>query len=122
MIKIINNLSSIFFNSKIDNKMNAPNKIYSLITILIILLSGSRISIAQQSNNNAFMFNGVSSELYIYDGQPANSDANQNGFGFFNSNASNNQITIQVWIYLLSDTPPDVEIPIIYRTVNNGTT
>src|SRR5690554_3497730 len=92
--------------------------------ILLVLLSFSAISIglAQQSNNNAFLFNGESSLLYVYDGQPANTNAKQNGFGFFNSSSSKNKITVQAWIYLLGDTPVDVEYPVIYRKVNNGTT
>ena len=48
--------------------------------------------------------------------------ANQDGFGYFNSSAANNQITVQAWVYLIGDTPAGVEIPIVYRTVNNGKT
>ncbi|MGE5861845.1 MAG: hypothetical protein ACM34J_14865, partial [Ignavibacteria bacterium] len=79
---------------------------YSFIITLSAFLIASNI-FAQQSNNNSFMFNGESSKLYVYDGQPANADANQAGFNFFNSSASNNQITVQAWIYLLGDTPLD---------------
>ena len=29
---------------------------------------------------------------------------------------------MQAWVYLIGDTPADVEVPIVYRTVNNGKT
>ena len=92
------------------------------ILLLITSLTACKITYAQASNNNSFVFNGTSSQLYVYDGQPANTDANQNGFQFFNSSASNNQITVQAWVYLIGDTPPNTQVPIIYRTVNNGET
>ncbi|HSR18928.1 MAG TPA: LamG-like jellyroll fold domain-containing protein, partial [Ignavibacteriaceae bacterium] len=93
---------------------------YFAVIAGIFTISSNYVS--AQTSNNAFMFDGKSSSLYVYDGQPANTDADQNGFKFFNSNSSNNQITVQAWIYLLGDTPPDVEVPVIYRAVNNGTT
>ncbi len=89
--------------------------------LLITSLFSIKTIFAQNSDNNSFIFNGNNSQLYVYDGQPANTDANQNGFKFFNSSASNNQITVQAWIYLIGDTPPNTQVPIIYRTVNNGT-
>jgi hypothetical protein len=100
--------------------MKTLNKMFPSIFAGIFIF-GAPYIFAQQ-NNNAFMFNGKSSQLYVYDGRPANTDADQNGFKFFNSNSSNNRITVQAWIYLLGDTPADVEVPVVYRTVNNGTT
>ena len=93
-----------------------------LFLLLVTPLILNKVAFAQASDNNAFVFNGSSSLLYVYDGQPANTEANQNGFKFFNNSASNNQITVQAWVYLIGDTPPNVEVPIIYRTVNNGKT
>jgi parallel beta-helix repeat protein len=101
--------------------INVAKKNFYIILITIFLILCQK-GFTQGSNSYCFLFNGESSQLYVYDGQPANVDANQNGFSFFNSNSSNNQITVQAWIYLLGDTPTDVEVPIIYRTVNNGTT
>jgi len=103
---------------------NFINKNFYLALFIIILITINN-SFAQ-TNNNAYVFNGETSQLYIKDGNPPdgaiNSDANQNGFQFFNSSASNNKITIQAWVYLIGDTPAGVEIPIVYRTVNNGKT
>src|SRR5690606_12125664 len=83
--------------------------------------STSAILMAQQSNNNAFVFNGENSLLYIEDGQPINSEAKQNAFAYFNSvNSTNNKITVQAWIYLLGDSP-DETMPVIYRSVEGGT-
>jgi len=95
----------------------------NIYLILFILLQLTfKNTFAHDNNNNSFLFNGESSQLYVYDGQPANSYANQDGFKFFNSNSSNKKISVQVRIYLLGDTPADVEVPIIYRKVNNGNT
>jgi len=89
-----------------------------LFTIIITAFVNS----FAQTNNNSYVFNGETSQLYVLDGQPVNADANQNGYKFFNSSASNKQITIQAWVYLIGNTPSNVEIPIVYRTVNNGKT
>ena len=97
---------------------NFINKFYYLILITLFTFT----TIYSQTNNNSYVFNGESSQLYILDGQPVNTDANQNGVKFFNSNTSNKQITVQAWVYLIGDTPVGVEIPIVYRTVNNGKT
>ncbi len=99
----------------------SKDKNFYFLLLTIFLISFINI-FAQAGDNNSFVFNGSTSQLYVYDGQPANTDANQNGFKFFNSSASNNQITVQAWIYLIGDTPLDTNIPIIYRTVNNGKT
>ncbi|HSR17415.1 MAG TPA: hypothetical protein VLM39_04905, partial [Ignavibacteriaceae bacterium] len=72
---------------------NFINKNFSLAVFIIILFTFNN-SIAQ-TNNNSYVFNGESSQLYVLDGQPVNNDANQNGFKFFNSNTSNKQITVQ---------------------------
>jgi hypothetical protein len=96
------------------------SKYFYAALIFVFIITGKNI--IAQNNNNSFVFNGTSSQLYVYDGQPANTDANQSGFSFFNSTASNNQITVQAWVYLIGDTPPNTEVPIIYRTVNNGKT
>ncbi|MCW8824687.1 MAG: right-handed parallel beta-helix repeat-containing protein, partial [Ignavibacteriaceae bacterium] len=96
------------------------NRIFYLTLFLTIIITCNNIF--AQNNNNSYVFNGTSSQLYILDGQPVNGDANQNGFGYFNSDATNKQITVQAWVYLIGDTPSGVEIPIAYRTVNNGKT
>ena len=98
------------------------NFINTSFYFLILITLFTYTNIYSQTNNNSYVFNGESSQLYILDGQPVNSDANQNGFGYFNSSASNNQITVQAWVYLIGDTPADVEVPVVYRTVNNGNT
>ena len=89
---------------------------------LILITLFTYTNIYSQNNNNSYVFNGESSQLYILDGQPVNGEANQNGFGYFNSSASNNKITVQAWVYLIGNTPAGVEIPVVYRTVNNGKT
>ncbi|HEY6625491.1 MAG TPA: LamG-like jellyroll fold domain-containing protein, partial [Ignavibacteriaceae bacterium] len=99
---------------------NFINKNFYLALFIIILTTHTN-SIAQ-TNNNSYVFNGESSQLYVMDGQPVNADANQNGFKFFNSNTSNKQLTVQAWVFLIGDTPAGIEIPIVYRTVNNGKT
>ncbi len=99
---------------------NFINKNFSR-TLFIITLITLNNSFAQ-TNNNSYVFNGESSQLYVLDGQPINTDANQNGFKFFNSSSTNKQITVQAWVYLIGNTPSGVEIPIVYRTVNNGKT
>ncbi len=89
---------------------------------LILITLFTYTNIYSQNNNNSYVFNGESSQLYILDGQPVNGDANQNGFGYFNNSTSNKKITVQAWVYLIGDTPAGVEIPVVYRTVNNGKT
>ncbi|MCU0414690.1 MAG: right-handed parallel beta-helix repeat-containing protein [Ignavibacteriaceae bacterium] len=83
--------------------LNFINKNFYL-ALFITILTMLNNSFAQ-TNNNSYVFNGESSQLYILDGQPVNTDANQNGFKFFNSNSSNKQITVQAWVYLIGDTP-----------------
>ncbi|MFO7524969.1 MAG: LamG-like jellyroll fold domain-containing protein [Ignavibacteriaceae bacterium] len=94
---------------------------YFFIAISLLLYSGSDNILAQGGNNNAFVFNGSTSQLYVYDNSPANSDADQNGFKFFNSSSANNKITVQAWIYLLGDNT-GTKMPVVYRTVQGGTT
>ena len=101
------------------------NIIKSMLVLFLILNINNRAFAEggeSETTNNAFVFNGLTSQLYVYDGQPANYNANQNGFKFFNRSTSNKKISVQVKIYLLGDTPTDVEVPIIYRKVNNGNT
>ncbi|MEJ2506735.1 MAG: right-handed parallel beta-helix repeat-containing protein, partial [Ignavibacteriaceae bacterium] len=84
-------------------------------TLIIILLSSILNVFAQGSNNNCFVFNGTTSELSLLDNEAANVDA----YGYFNKiNSTNNSITVQAWIYLISDNA-GVKMPIIYRTVYN---
>nr|MCU0407072.1 hypothetical protein [Ignavibacteriaceae bacterium] len=91
--------------------LNFINKnFYPALFIIILITSNNSFT---QTNNNSYVFNGESSQLYVLDGQPVNTDANQNGFKFFNSNSSNKQITVQAWVYLIGDTPAGVEIPIV---------
>ncbi|HEX7356304.1 MAG TPA: hypothetical protein VF270_01190, partial [Ignavibacteriaceae bacterium] len=70
--------------------MKISKNIFAFVLILIALSLNSNILFAQGGNNNAFVFNGSTSQLYVYDNAPANSDANQDGFKYFNSNAANN--------------------------------
>ena len=108
--------------NKIEDKMKIRNIKYLLVSALFVFLINNKVILPQGANNNSFVFNGSTSQLYVYDGVPANTGADQNGFKFFNSSASNKKITVQAWIYLIGDTPTDVNVPIIYRTVNNGKT
>ena len=101
--------------------MKISYNIYFFLTIFLTLSLGSNILIAQGGNNNAFVFNGSTSQLYVNDGSPANGDANQSGFQFFKSNSANNKITVQAWVYLIGDNP-GVKMPIVYRAVQGGTT
>ena len=98
---------------------NFINKSFYLLLLITLFTYTKNYA---QTNNNSYVFNGESSQLYILDGQPLNGDANQNGFGYFNSSNSNKKITVQAWVYLIGDTPAGVEIPVVYRTVNNGKT
>ncbi|MFN3873924.1 MAG: LamG domain-containing protein, partial [Ignavibacterium sp.] len=101
--------------------MQLFRRILLLVTIQIVIYS--QLIFSQGGNNNAFVFNGSTSQIYINDGSfpqgAANSDANQSGFNFFNSNSTSNKITIQAWIYLIGDNP-DVKMPIVYRKHNSG--
>jgi len=92
---------------------------YPVLFTILLITSGKTFA---QNGNFAFVFNNEGSRLYVEDGAEANTGANQNGFQFFNSSADSNQITVQAWIYLLGDTPADVEVPIVYRAVDGGTT
>ena len=98
------------------------NFINNIFLHLLLITVFTFANLFAQNNNYSYVFNGETSRLYVLDGQPITTDANQNGFGYFNSNAANNQITVQAWVYLIGDTPAGVEIPIVYRTVDNGRT
>jgi hypothetical protein len=76
-------------------------RLYFVFLILFLITFNNSFA---QSGNNAFVFNGETSQLYVYDGSPADTAAEEAGFQFFNSDAANNQITVQAWIYLLGDT------------------
>ena len=97
----------------------------NIITSILIFLTIFIIQIpifAQGSNNNAFLFNGIDSRLFLLDSQPVNPAANQNVFQYFNKSGSTNKtITVQAWIYLIGDNS-NVKMPIIYRSVNGGGT
>ena len=96
---------------------NFTQKNFYLVLIAVFLYSFTS-TFAQASDNNAFVFNGVNSRLYVLDGQPVNSSANQDGFAYFDkSGSTNNTITVQAWIYLIGESP-NIKMPIIYRSVN----
>ena len=101
--------------------MKYLKNIYVIIAILLSIILSSNVVLAQGGNNNAFLFNGTTSQVYVNDGTPANSDADQNRFTFFNSSSTNNKITDQAWVYLLGDNI-GVKMPIVYRAVDGGTT
>jgi parallel beta-helix repeat protein len=95
-----------------------------IFVILVTILVTYNLSFAQ-ANNNAFLFDGTASRLFVKDGPRPGLDDDQSGFSYFNpSETGNNQITVQAWIYLLGNTleDEDVEIPIIYRAFNGSTT
>ena len=118
-------ISTVFNNKKIEDNMKFLNNIYVFLAFLLSITLITNSAFAQGGNNNAFLFNGSTSQIYINDGPfpsgAANSDANQNGFNFFNSNSSNNKITVQAWVYLLGDNP-GIKMPVVYRAVDGGTT
>jgi len=90
------------------------------IALSLILISTFSISFTQQSNNNAFVFNGESSQLYIEDGDPVNPESKQYAFQYFNKLGSdNNNISIQAWVYLVGENPGKT-MPIIYRSTVEG--
>ncbi len=93
--------------------MRTFNNVKAFIIPFVILLT--TITIAQQSNNNAFLLDGETSQLSVKDDDPGD----ETGFDFFNSY---NHITVQAWIYLLGDSPAGVEVPVVYREVQTGTT
>ncbi len=105
--------------------MRSFNIVQAYIILFIIVLT--TITIAQQSNNNAFVFNGESSQIHIADGLAPNPldgavnlDANQYAFQYFNKeNSENNSISVQAWVYLIGESP-DKTMPIIYRSTVNG--
>ena len=127
MNKIMINSNSTVFKmiNKVEDKMKISNNIYTLIAIIISLAIVPFVTFAQGGNNNAFLFDGAESQLYVEDGQaPNGSNADQDGFQYFNSSDSPEDeiITVQAWIYLMGDTPSDVEVPIVYRALQNGGT
>jgi hypothetical protein len=90
--------------------------------LFIIVLTAGTITIAQQSEKNAFMFDGITSRLYVYDTDsrinPLSIDEeDRDGFRFFNSSIEEDKITVQAWIYLFGSTE---QMPIIYREVDEG--
>ena len=103
-------------------KKFSNNNFYFLPLIVSLIVLFSYTSILGQANNNSYVFNGETSMAYVLDGQPVTTDANQNGFGYFNNSSVNNKISVQAWVYLIGDTPADVEVPIVYRKVDNGNT
>lgn len=101
--------------------MKTIKNFFPAVFFLITFFAFSGKLFSQQSNNNAFVFNGENSVVYVKDGQPVNTNAKQNAFQYFNRvNSTNNNITVQAWIYLLGDNP-GVTMPIIYRSVEGGT-
>ncbi len=96
------------------------NFTFYLALSLIMLITYS-ITFTQQSNNNAFVFNGESSRVFIEDGLAVNQgEANQNAFQYFNKeNSENNNISVQAWIYLIGENL-GTKMPIIFRAVEGG--
>ena len=113
--------SGTILKIKYECKMRISYNILTSTLIFLTILFSQSVVNAQGGNNNAFLFNGTTSQVYVNDGAPANSDANQNGFKFFKSSSTNNKITVQAWVYLLGDNP-GVKMPIVYRAVDGGTT
>ena len=102
--------------------MRSFNILKVYIMLFIIVLTAGAITIAQQSEKNAFMFDGITSRLYVYDTDsrinPLTIDEeDRDGFRFFNSSIEEDKITVQAWIYLFGNTE---QMPIIYREVDGG--
>ncbi len=92
---------------------------FTLAITAAIILS---ITAAVYPQNNAFVFNGTDSRVYIEDGAPVLPAAKESSFQYFNKvNSTNNTITVQAWVYLLGESP-GAKMPIIYRTVSGGAT
>ena len=100
--------------------MRTFNNFTFCIAFSLIMLITSNVTFTQQSNNNAFVFNGESSQLYIADGVPVNPEAEQYAFQYFNKSGSDNDnISVQAWVYLIGESP-DKTMPIIYRSTVDG--
>ena len=82
-------ISTVFNNQIIEDNMKFLKNIYFFIAVLLSITLSSNLAFAQGGNNNAFFFNGTTSQVYVNDGPfssgAANSDADQTGFQFFKS-------------------------------------
>ena len=93
-------------------------KVYIMLFVIVL----TTITIAQQSNNNAFIFDGQSNPIYVEDGNPVIQGAPQSAFQYFNAvgtPTTDNNITVQAWIYLIGENS-GTKMPIIYRSVGGG--
>ncbi len=101
--------------------MRTFNNFTFCIAFSLIMLIACSITFTQQSNNNAFVFNGESSRVFIEDGLAVNQgEANQNAFQYFNKeNSENNNISVQAWVYLIGESSGKT-MPIISRSTVDG--
>ncbi len=95
--------------------MRSFNIVKAYAMFLVILLTNGTITIAQQSNNNAYVFNGVDSKVGITDAQATDPTAWQY---FDNSSFTNDSISVEAWVYLIGESP-GVKMPIVYRSFND---
>ena len=61
-------ISTVFNNKKIEDNMKFLKIFISLLAFLLSITLISNVAFAQGGNNNAFLFNGTTSQVYINDG------------------------------------------------------
>jgi parallel beta-helix repeat protein len=99
--------------------MRTFNIVKAFVIPFVIVFTA--ITFAQQSNNKAFVFDGQSNPIYVKDGNPVIGENPQSAFQYFNAQdtpATDNNITVQAWIYLIGENTS--KMPIIYRSVEGG--
>jgi hypothetical protein len=99
--------------------MRTFNIVKAFVIPFVIVFTA--ITFAQQSNNKAFVFDGQSNPIYVEDENPVILGNPQSAFQYFNADgtsATDNNITVQAWIYLIEEN--DGKMPIIYRSVEGG--
>jgi len=98
--------------------MRVSNNFNFFKTLFVIILITCAFTSAQQSNNNAYVFDGNNSQLYIEDGTAVNPGADQLAFQYFNQvgSTTDNNFTVQAWVYLIGENLGK-KMPIIHRAV-----
>ena len=84
--------------------MRTFNIVKAFIIPFVIVFT--TITFAQQSNNKAFVFDGQSNPIYVVDGSPVIPGNSQSAFQYFNAEGTlvtDNNITVQAWIYLIGE-------------------
>ena len=91
---------------------------YVLCFSFVFLLTND---VFTQNENNSFLFNNQLNAAYVLDNSPIlPTDADETGFQYFNKiGESNKNISVEAWVYLIGDNQ-GIKMPIIYRSLNDG--